>query len=172
MRLLLCLAGEIASGKTTLADALLHAFPESARAAFGDVVRRRVIQAGVEPDRQSLQDMGRRLVAGGWPSFVGLLAQGVTGDPDVLIVDGIRHVQAVDALQTQFPDRRTMLIFLDSEDQQREARLAERGEVTSSLSHPVELELVDVRDIADLILPATRTTAQHVRCIVDWLETS
>lgn len=172
MRLLLCLAGEIASGKTTLAEALRDSFVGSAQVEFGEVVRRQVSEAGMEPSRQSLQDMGQSLVAADWPSFVALLAGGVAGDPDVLIIDGIRHVQALDALRAQFPNRRTVLVFLDSDDRQRQARLAERGEDASSLSHPVERAIEDVRNIADLVLPAAKTVAEHVQYIAAWLVTS
>jgi hypothetical protein len=115
--------------------------------------------------------MGQSLIAEGWPSFVALLAREVPDDPDVLIVDGVRHVRARDALQVQFPSRRTVLVFLESDDRQRQARLALRGEGAGSLAHPIERELAAVYSIADLILSANKTTAQQVQCIAKWIET-
>ena len=86
MTWLICLSGSIASGKTTLAEALQVAFPCSARLAFGDVVRRRVLIAKREPTRRNLQDMGLQLIAEGWSPFVDDLLSDFTIDPEVLIV--------------------------------------------------------------------------------------
>jgi dephospho-CoA kinase len=172
VKLLLCAAGEIASGKTTLTQELLDSLPDAARVSFGDVVRRRATETGMELNRSTLQHMGEQLVAGGWASFVALLASEVTTDPEVLIVDGIRHLAALDALRAQFPARKMILIYLDSDRQQQAARLAARGEDRASLAHPVERELSMVRDLADLVLSpesleqqvaTVLTQLQHVR---------
>src|SRR5437763_1046014 len=109
MTLLLCLAGEIASGKSTLANGLVAARPNAARVGLGDVARRRLADACLELRRPNLQDMGERLVAEGWPEFVALVAAEVKADPEALIVDGIRHVAALDALRAQFPHRKSAL---------------------------------------------------------------
>lgn len=167
---LLCLAGEIATGKTTLANGLVAALPHATRVGFGDVVRRRVADAGLGPSRTNLQDMGERLIAQGWSEFVALLAAEVKIDPGVLVVDGIRHVAALHALRAQFLHRRIALVYLDSADQEQQTRLAERGENPASLAHPVERDLSAVRDLAGLVLPADEPTARQVTKVLAWLE--
>jgi dephospho-CoA kinase len=81
---LICLGGGIASGKTTLAEALQMVFPGSARLVFGDVVRRRVLTAKREPTRQNLQDSGLQLIAEGWSLFVDDLLSDLASAPVVL----------------------------------------------------------------------------------------
>jgi hypothetical protein len=147
---LICLSGGIASGKTTLAEALQVAFPGSARLSFGDVVRRRALAAECEPTRQNLQDMGLQLIAEGWPLFVNDLLSGLTSDPEVLIVEGIRHQEAVDALTERLPTRKLLLVYLDVGSDQQRQRMACLGETEGVTGHDVERNVDDLRATADL----------------------
>jgi tRNA A37 N6-isopentenylltransferase MiaA len=153
---LICIAGEVASGKTTLAAALQAALPGSVRLAFGDVVRRHAAAARLEPTRRNLQDVGLQLVAAGWAAFVDELATGLDDhpgdDPDVVVVEGIRHREAVDALRERLQPRHCLLVYLHITDEQRRQRLAARVEAESNLRHEVEQHAPALRDTADLVL--------------------
>jgi dephospho-CoA kinase len=159
---LICLGGGIASGKTTLAEALQVALPGSARLAFGDVVRRHALTAECEPTRQNLQDMGLQLIAEGWSLFVNDLLSGLTSDPEVLIVEGIRHQEAVDALTEQLPTRKLLLVYLEVGSDQQRQRMACLGETEGATGHDVERNVDDLRATADLVV----STGQPVEELV------
>lgn len=170
MTWLICLSGGIASGKTTLAEALQVAFPGSALLSFGDVVRRRILTAKREPTRQNLQEMGLQLIAEGWSTFVDDLLSDLTSDPEVLIVEGIRHQEAIDALSERLPTRKLLLIYLEvCEDQQRH-RLACLGETEGALSHDVERDVGDLHATAGLVVSTEQPVEElvvRVRQIVE-----
>lgn len=163
MTWLICLSGSIASGKTTLAGALQIAFPCSARLAFGDVVRRRVLIAKRKPTRRNLQDMGLQLIAEGWSPFVDDLLSDLTIDPEVLIVEGIRHQEAVDTLTERLPIRKLLLIYVEVGSKQRRQRLACLGETEGATEHPVERDVNGLRATADLVV----STQQPVEKLVE-----
>lgn len=163
MTWLICLGGGIASGKTTLAEALQMVFPGSARLAFGDVVRRRVLTAKREPTRQNLQDAGLQLIAEGWSLFVDDLLSDLASDPEVLIVEGIRHQEAVDALTGRLPTRKLLLIYVEVGSEQRRQRLACLGENESVIGHDVERDVGGLRATSDLVV----STEQPVEKLVD-----
>jgi dephospho-CoA kinase len=162
---LICIAGGIASGKTTLAEALERALPDSVRLAFGDVVRSRAVAEGKELTRSNLQDIGLQLVAEGWQTFVNELLQALNGEPDVLIVEGIRHREAVGALRDRFPKRELLLVYLVVGNDQQRRRLAQIGETEGALDHNIEQDVDVLRAIADLVVQAEYPTDELVRLV-------
>jgi len=170
---LICIAGEVASGKTALAAALHAALPGSVRLAFGDVVRRRAAAAGLVPTRRNLQDVGLQLIAAGWTAFVDELISGLDDGPgddlDVVVVEGIRHQEAVDALRERLRPQQCLLVYLNITDEQRRQRLAARVEAESSLRHEVEQHAAALRDTADLVLSGTQPADVLVRQVLERL---
>jgi NTP pyrophosphatase (non-canonical NTP hydrolase)/cytidylate kinase len=164
MRAVVCLAGDIASGKTTIARALAASSPRAHLCSFGDVVRRRAHRQQAPLDRASLQAVGTTLVAAGWPAFVDLLLQDTPEHTELLVVDGIRHVEAVTELARRFPDTPVKLIYLRADPDTIAGRLRRRGEPDTVLDHPIESSLHDVAAAADLQLdscqPADELIAQ------------
>jgi dephospho-CoA kinase len=155
LRTIVCLAGGIASGKTTVAQALIGALPNCSARSFGDVVRRYAQAAGLPLARATLQDTGVRLIVEGWPRFVDELLSELPPDADVLIVDGVRHVEVVDELRGRFPGAALRLIFLYADDATAHARLTERGDDPDALRHRVESSLLQIAEIADLRIEST-----------------
>jgi dephospho-CoA kinase len=170
VRWLICLAGGIASGKTTLAAGLQAALPGSVRLAFGDVVRRRAQAVHPEPTREELQETGLQLIHEGWPAFVGELLSDLGGDPSVLIVEGIRHPEAVGALHEQLPERRVLLVYVEVSDRQRNERLAQRAESELTLMHEVESEVALLRAMADLAVETDQPIEGLVTLILGHLQ--
>jgi dephospho-CoA kinase len=150
-----CLAGGIASGKTTLAHALTERWPNSSVRSFGDVVRRRARAEGLPLDRSSLQEVGLRLIAEGWPAFVGQLLADLPPDTDLLIIDGVRHSEAVDALRQRLPDCAFLVAYLQADQAAIQSRLAQRGESDGAPAHPVEASLPEVARLADVVIDTT-----------------
>jgi cytidylate kinase len=150
MRAIICLAGGIASGKTTVAQTLADTWPNSSVRSFGDLVRRRARADGLPLDRATLQETGLRLIAEGWPGFVDELLADVPPDADMLIVDGVRHVEAAEELRRRFPDVPVRLVFLKADAKTLQRRFEERDESDDVLDHRVESSLESVADVADL----------------------
>jgi dephospho-CoA kinase len=162
MRSIICLAGRIASGKTTIAQALAKTWPNSSICSFGDVVRRHAEAEGLPLDRATLQEVGLRLITEGWPTFVGELLVDVPRDAEVLIVDGVRHVEPVEELRHRFPTVPVRLVFLDADQVTVRQRLAVRGESTDALAHTVEADLQRVAMAADLIIDTSQPMSNVV----------
>lgn len=152
MRTVVCLAGGIASGKTTLAQALAEVWPNTSVRSFGDVVRRRALADGLPATRSALQDLGRRLIAEGWPAFVSTLLADVPTSSGMLVVDGMRHLQVANELRRRLPDATVYVVYVASDDAVIRLRLAGRGESPDVLKHEVEAELFRVAETADLVL--------------------
>jgi NTP pyrophosphatase (non-canonical NTP hydrolase)/dephospho-CoA kinase len=150
MKAVVCLAGGIASGKTTLARALVESLPRVQGCSFGDVVREEATARGRGSDRDSLQAVGMELVAEGWPAFVDRLLVKVPAGVDVLVVEGIRHVEPVVELRRRFPSSTVRLVYLDADPELIRGRIASRGEVATALGHAVESSLGEVARFADL----------------------
>lgn len=155
------------SGKSDLTMALVAALPASESVAFGQVTKREAIARGYGDDRRAKQRAGTELIAEGWPAFVARLLQGV-GDPETLIVDGVRHVEAVDELASKFPTATALLVFIDPSDDVRHERMRAVGEDPIAEQHPVEQSLPEVRERADLVLSDLELEA-NVRAILDRL---
>lgn len=149
---MVCLAGGIASGKTTVAQALTTTYPNSAVRSFGDVVRKHARKTGLGLDRGALQAAGLQLIAAGWPNFVDELLADLTPAATILIVDGIRHVEAVDELRRHFPRAQVRLVFLVTNEQDLSRRMAERGEPMQVRHHQIESSLTTVAHTADLTI--------------------
>jgi len=165
-----CLAGGIASGKTTLAEALETAVDKCVRRAFGDVVRRHAAATGGIVDRRALQETGERLIERGWSSFVaetiGDVDEGVTR---LLVVEGIRHIAAVHEVRRQMKHHDTLLVFMHVSDDVTGRRIDERLERHEETAHRVESEIPLVRSMADVLVDDTDPVDEVVTTILDRL---
>lgn len=155
MNAIICLSGGIASGKTTIAQALADAWPNSSIRSFGDVVRAQARADRLGTDRATLQETGIRLIAEGWPAFVDALIADIPPQAELLIVDGVRHVEPVHELRRQFPTIPVRLAFLAANETSVQQRMAQCGEPYNALGHAVESELQRVAKAADILIDST-----------------
>lgn len=152
--MIICLAGARASGKSTVAKCLADLLGWRS-ISFGDYVREVARERGLDPqDLAALQDIGLELVEMGWEIFCGNLLKFYNYNNGNIIVDGIRHVEAVDTLST-ITKSRIILVYLEVSEQVQKDRMKQRnrGEYEGHESHKVEKQVKhEVRSKADIII--------------------
>jgi dephospho-CoA kinase len=166
------LAGGIATGKSTLARELVRRFAGSTVRAFGDVVRRKAAQDGRGQDRATLQEIGLQLIADGWPTFVDLLLADIQPVHDsTLIIDGIRHVEAIAEIRRRFPTTPVRVVFMRLDALTTEARLIVRDGGVEGLEHTVEADVWRIEQMADLIIDARQSIEESIASVSRVVET-
>jgi adenylate kinase family enzyme len=161
------LSGPIGSGKTTAARLLSQrtGWPHT---SYGDVVRAEAGRAGLPQDRHQLQLVGTQLIAAGWHPFTLRVLEQVSWRPDdALIIEGIRHAEAVAALRQITAPIPVAVIFLDLPVEAGLARAAARDRPDGTAgcrdaAHPIEQDLLGVRDSADLVVPVPGLTPEAI----------
>lgn len=125
------IGGPIGAGKSALADELASVYG-GARRSFGGVVRRRAELADRPLDRESLQRLGDEIIATeGWDAF----CREVLGDVDddaIVVVDGIRHLGAIEGLAAAAGRPHFRLVFVDAPRDERLERLIARDGISES----------------------------------------
>ena len=166
MTAVICIGGGIASGKTTLAQALAEHLPNVAVRSFGNVVRHRARSQGKSLDRVSLQAIGLELIAVGWESFVDALLEDAPRGISLLIVEGIRHREAVEELQRRYAHDQFLIVYLRINPAEQNARLKQRGESLTRRTHTVEASLAEVEALAELVMDGSQPLAETVKAIL------
>jgi len=146
-------SGRIGSGKTTLAHALAERLACS-HASFGQYVRSVAEGRRLDSeDRRVLQDLGEELIAGGWESFCGAVLQSAGYSDGSVVVDGIRHTEAIDTMSRILDPLPWRLVAIDIDQGMRSKRLREGGidmdDVRRAEAHPNEREVDAVLRRAD-----------------------
>jgi dephospho-CoA kinase len=172
----LAFAGRIGSGKSSISRAIaakLH-WP---CVSFGDYVREFSRLHGLGNDRITLQDIGASLIQDlGWDQFCLVVLAQADWDPgESLIIDGIRHSEAVYTLRRLVAPSSLVLVYIDVDEAIQERRLENRGTKHSGdlrriEAHPTERQVATLAEIADLIVDGGKTLEQLVREITDWAE--
>lgn len=173
--LVIAFAGAIASGKSTLSQALASAL-DCQRASFGDVVREVALRRGLDAtSRETLQVLGEELIARGWEPFCrAVLAQADWRPPQSLVVDGIRHAEAFETLRGLVWPLRTVLIFVEVDPNDRMERFSLRGintdEQKRADGHSTEAEVASrLPLLADYRLRTDAPLTDSLDRILAWL---
>lgn len=129
------------------------------------MVRDEAANRGLSHDRECLQQIGAQLIAAGWEPFTRqVLAQAGWAPGDPVIVDGVRHQEAITTLRALTTPLPIVVIYLDIPASDGIARAGHResaGKLApGDAEHPVEQHSHRVRDQADLVLPAVTTAAE------------
>jgi hypothetical protein len=170
MRAVICIGGGIASGKSTLAEALAGHLQNAAVRRFGDVVRKRAREEGKPLDRATLQDVGLSLIGDGWPSFVDALLEDLPQPIDFLVVEGVRHREAVDEIASRHLSEKLLNVYLQVDHPLQSTRQQGRGEPSLASAHPVESSLGEARAAADLVIDGSRPRHEIVREVIQRLQ--
>jgi dephospho-CoA kinase len=159
--LVICFAGGIGSGKSSVSLALAERSSWK-RASFGEYLRSLSRVDGTTPTRQELQDLGKRMVEDSEERFcIDVLAHGGIIAGGNGFVDGVRHASVLMRLRALLAPSVVRLILLSVSAGDRHARVlsrAEGGEFAIADSHPVEAETRDALPrLADLTLDSATT---------------
>ncbi len=151
---IISVAGQIGSGKTSLANELCKIL-NAKMVSFGDYVRSEATGRNMPLDRTSLQHLGGSLISElGYLEFVKRVLSMVEPHP-FMIVDGIRHTEVWRALHSLFP--KSLLVYLDITETIRLERLRDRDNldidsIRAAMDHPMEKNIPLLRDLADIVL--------------------
>lgn len=176
--LVLGLAGQIASGKSTVAKAVAAAIP-CPHVSFGNYVRSVAKRKQIYDDRNALQDLGQYLLeTKGAEQFCIDVLDSEAPDyvpGDDLIIEGVRHVEVTEALTRLVYPAAFALVFVLVDDLTRRQRLALRdgkGDAVNLAkvdSHATERQVHgELRNRADLALISTRASGELVRAVLAW----
>lgn len=168
------LSGRIRSGKTTLSTALSKALL-CRRASFGDYVRFEAHERGLEVgNRQVLQDLGELLGSLGWKTFCRNVLHHAGWKPgQPIVIDGLRHVEAIHALRDLVNPLEFRLIYISIAEGQLSKRLLQDASVIDIghiEEHSTEYQVVEtLPSVADLLVDGSRPVEQLVDEIVQWI---
>lgn len=151
--LVIALAGQARSGKTTIAEELGRRMRLNVT-RFSDEIAREAISRGLPlhppaTRRASLMELGAELVADDVRGLTERVLQAGGWRPGgSIIVDGIRHVSAARALQDLVAPVPFLLVLVSAPDDVRQARLQAEGIggaaiLKSMNAHSTERELAD-----------------------------
>jgi dephospho-CoA kinase len=154
----IAVAGRIGAGKSAIADGAATAVGGSRR-SFGGAVREIAENRGLPTDRTSLQDLGEQTIADeGWTEFVSRV---LAGDLKIVVIDGVRHIAAAEALRAVAPRDGFLLVFVDASFERRLDRVSSRegitrAELEAADQHPNEAEVLALRGFADIVIDNER----------------
>lgn len=147
------MAGPIASGKTSLADALARVVDDCCRSTFSQALRSMALAERVDvTDRTRLQNYGSSVAVGRWQELWDVaLRIAVPVGRSNLIVDGLRHVHIYDAVKAAGDLKVGLLALLPAEDVIG-VRMSARGEDGAVMRHRVESEWRSLGAAAHVVL--------------------
>jgi len=168
---IVAVAGPIGAGKSAVADRIARVLG-APRRSFGGAVRGRALELGIPTDRESLQTLGDQMIATeGWDAF----CRRVVGDvATTVVVDGVRHIGALDALARIAAGGHFAIVFIEAAPELCRYRVAERDgtsgtEFDAANSHPNEREvpLVKQRTDPDLVLANDTAKVNDLDSVAD-----
>jgi dephospho-CoA kinase len=174
MRQIVCIAGGIGSGKSELA-ARLGEVLRCPIVGFGQYVRSVARAQNLPETREVLQRLGGSLAAEGWESFcLAVLRQASWETADTLIVEGIRHREAIEGLRSVAKPAAVSLVYLRASEATRDSRVALRDGNIDGLAgartHSTEAQVDDLWRIADLVVNADREADVILGEVRAWLD--
>jgi cytidylate kinase len=163
-------AGPICSGKSTLSKAVAKKLAWR-WVGFADYLRHVATDQGLPTSRSYLQELGQQFIERGWLRFCqGVLDFAQWSRELALIVDGVRHVEAVNSLRSLTAPSPLTVVFVETPLQIRKERFATR-EPGSSFdvvdSHPVERDSgVTLRLLADHVVDGSAPVDANVHRLI------
>lgn len=172
--LVLCIAGQIASGKTTFSHGIAT-YLSWKRAGFGDFIRMEAMKRGLDSEsRDVLQRIGTELIDTGWISFCSSFLRAFEWNKgDGLVVDGVRHIECIQTLQKLVEPMDLILVYIEIDPKERESRFKQRGLDASKINvtenHETEQHHSDLRLRANLILDGCSTIQENIQKVDGFL---
>jgi dephospho-CoA kinase len=173
--IVLAFSGRMGSGKSTISKYVADALGWK-KASFGEYIRSFAKAQGLEPSREVLQELGELLVNRGPEDFCRSLLlhyQWSSGEP--LVIEGVRHVAVLRALQKLVAPLALRLVHIELSEKTRRERLERTDkDVLARLddieSHSTELEVGSTLPTwASWRVEGERPVEELVREIVSWV---
>lgn len=170
---IIAFGGASQTGKTTLGRRLA-AYCQCKFVSFGDYVRQKAQNGGLSnPTREDLQNLGQKLVKSGVSRFCQEVLDTVQfSSGGRLVIDGIRHTEALSAISQISRGQPIKLIYLYAPMKIREVR-SQQHDGSQALraidAHPVESQTVELRNSADFVLDASADLDTNFSQILEWL---
>ncbi len=167
--------GKIRSGKSSLSRGLSEKLSWPF-VSFGDEVRSVARQRGLDPSRETLQEIGEELVATSAQEFCeAVIAQAEWQPGQSLVIDGIRHLKIVEILRDLVRPSVLRLVYVKTADHVREGRLADelkdRQELSRIEHHSTEVQVGTILpSLADLVVDGAKPLNSLIREIRTWLD--
>lgn len=149
----ICIAGEIASGKTYVSKKIADRNNWS-RCSTGDYLRHILFSNGeIDPPREQLQEIGKSEIRKGWNIFARdfLDYAMLEKDREFLVIDGIRHIEFFNKIKDIVFPKKCYLIYLNIPNETLHKRRIERGETNIDLNHIAEGDQMSLFNAADYI---------------------
>ncbi|RJX18475.1 MAG: AAA family ATPase [Desulforudis sp.] len=173
--IILCFAGGIASGKSTLSSAVSDIL-KWPRVSFGDYVREVAKKRGVPGAREVLQDIGLELLKDTDQFCLDVLRQAHWKPGGNIIIDGVRHLSVLRSLDKLDKNAKVILIFADTAKEVREKRFNKRNEVNNSKlslveKHPTEKDVnSELIKSADFVVNGSAPLNDLSKTIIGWIK--
>ncbi|MBO1223786.1 MAG: AAA family ATPase [Candidatus Scalindua sediminis] len=175
--IVLCFSGAIASGKTTISVNLAKHLG-CPRVSFGDYVRKVTLARGLDISSiDVLQNVGESLIKEGCRKFCSSVLEQINWEPgQTLVVDGIRHKEALVKLKELTAPSRVFLIYITSSQVVQDKRLKEKGissqQMESIERHSTEKDVKsELPAMADITVDGSKTADENVQDIITFLNT-
>ncbi|MDB4766752.1 AAA family ATPase [bacterium] len=170
--MIIAFSGKISSGKTTLSKEIASNLG-IACASFGDYVRSIARERGLdEKDRRIVQNVGQSLIESGWREFCNSVLEAANWrNGDSIVVDGIRHCQAVATIKEIVKPQPFRLIYVEVDSNLRLERLGKNStEMARMDAHSTEADVQNVlRSIADKCVDGSRDLDDLIVEISDYV---
>jgi cytidylate kinase len=167
--------GGMLSGKSSISSAVAEALGWP-RVGFGDYVRSVARAGGLADTREALQEVGVSLISEGWEKFCrAVLSQARWSPGESLVVDGVRHREALDTLASIVTPSRLVVVHVALGRPEQEQRLKGSGVVDSErrrriLAHSTEVQAHAVLPrLADFTVDGGQAVKQETARVVEWL---
>jgi dephospho-CoA kinase len=171
----LSFAAPIEAGKTTVSTKVAEHLG-APRVSFGEYLRGVAHARGLEMTREVLQNLGDQLVTSNFRGFCeDVLEQHPWQPGKPLIIDGVRHVEVLDALAEILAPARGYLIYINVDRTTQTKRLkTDPLRHTKTLDelekHPTEQQVRSkLPDRAALVLDGTQNPDELVRKVIEFL---
>lgn len=159
----ICIVGEIASGKTTLSEAL-SASIGCPRYSVSDYLKVQAKNKGYKViNREVLQQIGADCISEGWTTFCKNFIDFIgLNDMETVIIDGVRHKAFFEALKMLTSPNKNWLFYLDVDKNKIHERKQQRGELCINYSHIAEGNMLELKSMADHVLIVGEMTEKEL----------
>jgi len=167
-------SGQIASGKTTISQAVAAKLGWR-WFGFGEFLRHEAMRKGLNPsDRFVLKRLGKDAIEIGWESFCTNVLRGAQWQPNEgLVLDGIRHIEAIQTLRKLTYPTDVRLIFVSTAQDVRKSRVLNCGgseEIRSLDADALEAQVQgDLSARSDVTVDGALSVEECAMGVLNWL---